>query len=80
MRGVNHLNIFSEFLRTNVYRDFSATLDFIRFRNRWLARTPKIPAQDPECCTTGTLVLKAGRVLYHGLFIKVLASNIIYFL
>jgi hypothetical protein len=43
MRGVNHFNIFSEFLRTDVYREFSATLDLVRLRDRWHARTPKIP-------------------------------------
>jgi hypothetical protein len=43
MRGVNHLNIFSKFLRTDVYREFSGTPDFVRFRNRWLARIPKKP-------------------------------------
>jgi hypothetical protein len=43
MRGVDHLNIFPGFLRTDVYREFSATLDFVLFRNRLHARTPKIP-------------------------------------
>jgi hypothetical protein len=41
MRGVDRLKIFSEFLRTDVYREFTGTPDFVRFRNRWLARTPK---------------------------------------
>jgi hypothetical protein len=41
MRGVDHLYIFSEFLRTVVYRYVSATLYFVRFRNRWPARTSK---------------------------------------
>jgi hypothetical protein len=27
MRGVDHLNIFSEFLRTDVYREFTGTPD-----------------------------------------------------
>jgi hypothetical protein len=39
MRGVNHLSIFSEFLRTDVYRELSGTLDFVTFRNRGPART-----------------------------------------
>jgi hypothetical protein len=34
MRGVNHLSIFSEFLQTDVYREFFGTPDFVRFRNR----------------------------------------------
>jgi hypothetical protein len=43
MREVNHLSNFSEFLRTDVYREFSGTLDFVRFRNRRPTRTPKKP-------------------------------------
>jgi hypothetical protein len=34
MRGVDHLGIFSEFLRTDFYRYFFATLDFVRSHNR----------------------------------------------
>jgi hypothetical protein len=43
MRGVDHLNIFSKFLRTDVYRELSVTFDFVKFRNRWHARAPKTP-------------------------------------
>jgi hypothetical protein len=43
MRGVDRLEIFSDFLRSDVDREISATPHLVRFRNRWHARTTKIP-------------------------------------
>jgi hypothetical protein len=79
MRGVDHLNIFPKFLRTDVYREFSATPDFVRFRNRWPARTPDTKtvstAQRGRWC-----LIKEGRVSYPSPFISLLVIDVIYFL
>jgi hypothetical protein len=57
MRGVEHLNIFSEFLRTE---SFLRPLTLSYFATVGLQEPPR--HQDLEYNTTRTLVLKEGRV------------------
>jgi hypothetical protein len=56
MRGVDHLNIFSEFLRTDVFRDFLPPMTLSDFPSAGLQEPRR--HQDLECCPTRTLVLQ----------------------
>jgi hypothetical protein len=43
MRRFKHVDVFSDSLRSDVYREFLATPDFVKFCNRLPAGTPKTP-------------------------------------